>query len=136
MCVINIVDALCGPLSAELGSRVFSHPPRPPQQLDLAAFTIQSEWASPNTDKSTTNTCVDFAPARLIDGTKPRPCTLLDPIEADLGQFDSDEQEKLAHTWVTQLCLDNGYEGFEQELCLTYSAADKLVGLPPAGTIR
>ena len=87
----------------------------PGHPADVAVFTIGAQ-SHLFPSRNGINTCIEFAPARLIDGAAPRACTLLDPIEPDLPLLDCDKAEKIVHNWLTQLCLDNGYEHFEEEL--------------------
>lgn len=113
--ILTIFGTLWGPLGDELSTRIFSQPLAPPAQLDVAVFTIGAQ-SHLFPSRNGINTCIEFAPARLIDGAAPRACTLLDPIEPDLPLLDCDKAEKIVYNWLTQLCLDNGYEHFEEEL--------------------
>ncbi len=116
--MFTIFGTLWGPLADELSTRIFSQPLSPPAQVDLAVFSVCAEDRGylGARRRPAINTCINFAPARLIDGAASQACTLLDPIEPDLNLLNCDEQDKIVHDWLSQLCLDNGYEDFEQEL--------------------
>jgi hypothetical protein len=115
----DILSSLWGALAETLSTRILDQSLAPPAELDLAIFTISPgnyHDARDGQPKAKLNKSVDFGRAQLIPGAAPHAYTLLDSIHPDTGPFSSTRKQEIVRAWLTQFCLDNSYQNFEEEL--------------------
>ncbi|HEX8009155.1 MAG TPA: hypothetical protein VF482_22325 [Trebonia sp.] len=110
--MLSILAALWGPLGARASEQVLGQPLGPPAQLAMAVSTVQAGKPS----NIPISECADFGTAELIPGNTPRPYTEFGPIQADSSLLNTASQEQIVRNWLTQLCVDSGYQDVEQEL--------------------
>jgi hypothetical protein len=110
--MLGILSALWRPLGAQASTGILGQPLGAPAQFAMAVSTVEAGKPS----SIPINACVDFGVAQLIPGNTPRPYTEFGPIQPDRSLLNVANQEQMVRLWLTQLCVDSGYQNVEQEL--------------------
>jgi Putative DNA-binding domain len=110
--ILGILSVLWGPLGAQASTSVLSQPLGAPAQFAIAVSTVEPDKPS----SIPINAYVDFGVAHLIPGNTPRPYTEFGPIQPDRSLLNAANREQMVRLWLTQLCVDSGYQNVEQEL--------------------
>lgn len=110
--MLSILATLWGPLGATASEEILGQPLGPPAQLAMAVSTVEAGKPS----NIPISAYADFGSAQLIPGNTPRPYTEFGPIQTGRSLLDAASQEQIVRNWLTQLCVDSGYQDVEQEL--------------------
>lgn len=110
--MLSVLGALWGPLGEQVSTAILGQHLGPPAKIATAVSTVETGTPS----RIPINECVDFGTADLIPGNTPHSYTEFGPMQPDRSLLNASDQEQVVRDWLTQLCVDSGYQNVQQEL--------------------